>query len=96
MKLKFEPGVLPRSATEITRAYIQDYVAHGVKAGEIKEEKLNKWIEEIEKIEDDTTKSHAEQFAAVRTLFINTFMPTLTAKKEKMSVFFKTLKAKTE
>lgn len=93
-KLKFEAGVLPRSATEITRAYIQDYVTHGVKAGEINAEKLAKWIQDIEKIEADSTKSHAEQFAAIRTLFITTFMPTLVAKKEKMSVFFKTLQAK--
>ena len=50
-KLKFEPGVMPRTATEITREYIQLYVAHCVKAGEIKPENLDKWITDVEEIE---------------------------------------------
>lgn len=93
-KLKFEPGVLPRSATEITRAYIQEYVAHGVKAKEINAEKLSSWIEKVEKIEGDEKKSTMEKFASIRTAFIDTFIPSLKAKKaKKMSDFFKTLKA---
>ena len=94
MKLKFEPGVLPRSSTEITREYILDYIAYGVKAGEIKAEALAKWIKDVEAIEADTTKSQMKKYAGIRSLFVNTFMTSLKAKKAKnMSDFFKTLKA---
>lgn len=91
-KLKFEPGVMPRTATEITREYIQLYVAHGVKAGEIKPEKLDKWIADLEKIEAGN-ETPMKKFASIRKTFIASFMPQLMAKSNTaMSDFFKALK----
>lgn len=93
-KLKFEPNVLPRSISEITKVYIQEYIAYGVKAKEITPDSLESWIKKVEEIEQDNDKSTMEKFASIRSAFVKDFMPSLSAKSSKtMSDFFKTLKA---
>lgn len=93
-KLKFEPNVLPRSISEITRSYIQEFVAYGVKAKEITPEKLDSWIKTVENIEQDDEKTTMKKYASIRSAFVEAFIPSLNAKSSKtMSDFFKTLKA---
>lgn len=67
---------------DINDKFIYDYIYDNVNKGEIKKGTLQQWITDLDKIEKDKI-SKQKKFAAKRTLFVKTFLPTL--KKENLT-----------
>lgn len=91
-------GETPKAVIEITKKYMEDYVAIGVQNGSISAEKLAKWITAVETAEKEpeNMKEHTKLFAAIRTAFVETWFPELTEKKKPnaYSAYFKAIQSK--
>ena len=84
-------GDRPRSKSDITKEYIQDFYALNVAASKIDEQALDKWINIVREIEKDTEKSAMKKFAEIRTKFIELNFPEMNDKNS-YSNCFETLK----
>ena len=71
-----QPSTRNIRIVDINDRFIYDYIYDKVNTGEITKSRLEEWIANLDKIEKDKT-SKQKKFAAKRTLFVNTFLPTL-------------------
>lgn len=68
----------PRSKIEITRQYIDAYIAGELEEGKITKEQMEAWVEAVEEIYKVENKdSTIKKFNALRDKFVEQFMPTL-------------------
>ena len=86
------PQDTPNSIQDITKAYIENYIAGEVKKGAITKETLSKWIEAVEKAEKENPDDKIKVFNAYRKDFVKLFFKHLAKDKEEdASAFYKRL-----